>query len=130
MCKKPKNKDKNEFKLGDHIPLLDKAHPFCDNFDYMSCKMNVISSCFNTKRKFIEVCISKKVKPRTASPVKVERAYVSPKSSDSSHKTSQGAQIVDNLSNASKTYSSHAYVKTIVVAKNHEPKQIWVPKKT
>ena len=28
MCKKPKNKDKNEFKLGHQIPLLDKAYPF------------------------------------------------------------------------------------------------------
>ena len=53
MCKKPKNKDINEFKLGRQIPLLEKAYPFCDNFDCMPCKMNVIASCFNMKS---EIC--------------------------------------------------------------------------
>ena len=108
MCKKPKNKDKNEFKLGHQIPLLDKAYPFCDNFDCMPCNMNMIASCFNMKTKFIEGCISKNAKPRTASPFKVERTSVSPKSSDSFHKTSKSAHTPVKLTNAPKTYSSHA----------------------
>ena len=73
----------------------------------------------------------RKINQRTASPVKVERNYVSPKSSDTSHKTSQSAHTAVKLTNASKTYSSHAYIKTTnVTAKNHGPKQVWVPKKT
>ena len=130
MCKKPKNKDKNEFKLGHQIPLLEKAYPFCDNFDCMPCKMNVIASCFNMKTKFVKGCISKNAKTRTASPVKVERTSVSPKSSESSHKTSQGAQTAAKITNASKSYSSHAYIDKVDSAKNHGPKQVWVPKKT
>ena len=35
MCKRPKNENKNEFKLGHQIPLIEKAYPFCDNFDCM-----------------------------------------------------------------------------------------------
>ena len=82
------------------------------------------------KFKFVKGCISKKAKPRTASPVKVERTYVSPKSSESSHKTLQGAQTTTKISNASKSYSSHAYIDKVVAAKNHGPKQVWIPKKT
>ena len=62
MCKKPKNNDKNEFKLGHQIPLLEKTYPFGDNFDCMPCKMNVIASCFNMKTKFVKGCISKNAK--------------------------------------------------------------------
>ena len=64
MCKKPKNKDKNEFKLGHQIPLLEKAYPFCDNFYCMPCKMNMIASYFNMKTKFVKRCISKNGKIR------------------------------------------------------------------
>ena len=59
MCKKPKNKDKNESRLGHQIPLLNKAYPFCDNFDCMPCKMNVIASCFNIKTKFVKALLEK-----------------------------------------------------------------------
>ena len=129
MCKKPKNKDKNEFKLGHQIPVLEKAYPLCDNFDCMPCKMNVIASYFNMKNKFVKGCISKNAKSRTVSPVKVERTFVSPKSSEFSHKTSQGAQTTTKIANASKSYSSYTYIDKATTAKIHEPKQVWVPKK-
>ena len=73
MYRKPKNKDKNEFKLGHQIPLLEKYYPYCDNFDCMPCKMNGIASCFNMKTKFVKGCISKKAKPKTASPIDVDQ---------------------------------------------------------
>ena len=130
ICKNPKNKDKNEYKIGHQIHLLEKAYTFCDNFDCMPCKMNVIVSCFNMKTKFVKGCTSKNAKPRTASPVKDERTFVSPKSIESSHKTSQGAQTTTKIPNASKSYSSHAYIDKVVVAKNYGPKLVWVPKKT
>ena len=81
MSKKPKNKDKNEFKLGHRIPLLEKSYPICDNFDCMPCNMNVIASCFNMKIKFVEGCISKKDKSRATSPLKAEKTSLSPNSS-------------------------------------------------
>ena len=89
---------------------IEKAYPFCDNFDCMPCKMNVIASCFNMKTKFVKGCISKKAKSRTVSPIKVEKTIVSPKSSEFSHKTSQVAQTTTKIRNASKSYSSHAYI--------------------
>ena len=87
MCKKPKNEDKNEFKIGHQITLLKMAYPLCDNFDYMPCKMNVIASYFHTKRKFVEGCISKNEKSRAPSILKTEKTSLSPKSSEKSHKT-------------------------------------------
>ena len=71
MYKRPKNKDMYIFKLGRGIPLLEKACPFCDNFDCMPCKMNMIANYFNMKSKFIEVCTSKKENSRVAGPLKV-----------------------------------------------------------
>ena len=96
----------------------------------MPCKMHVIASCFNMKTKFVKGCISKKTKPRTASPIKAERTYVSPKSSESSHKTSKGAHTSTKIPDISKSYSSHAYVDKSTIAKHFGPKQVWVPKKT
>ena len=122
MYKKPKNKNKNKFKLGHQIPLLEKAYPLCDNFDCMPCKMNVIAICFNMKTKFVKGCISKNVKPRTASPIKDERTSVSPKSSESPHNTLQGAQTSAKITNAPKAYSSHTYINKVAAAKNHGPK--------
>ena len=55
---------------------------------------------------------------------------MSPKSSESSHKTSKGAHIAAKIPNASKSYSSYAYVDKTATAKHHGPKQVWVPKKT
>ena len=106
MCMKPKNKDKNGFKLGHQIPLIDKAYPFCDNFDCMPCKMNVIASCFNMKTKFVKGCISKNAKTKTASHVKDVRTYVSPKSSESLHKTSQSTHTTVKITNTPKAFSS------------------------
>ena len=80
--------------------MLEKAYPFCDNFDYMSCKMNVIARRFNMKSKFVEGCISKKGKSRAASPLKAEKTSLSPKSSEKSHKTSKGAKTTDKHTNA------------------------------
>ena len=57
MCKIPKNKNRDKFKLGHEILLLEKAYTFFDNFDCMSCMMNVIASCFNMKSKFVEGCV-------------------------------------------------------------------------
>ena len=130
MCKKPKNKDKNEFKLGHQIPFLDKAYPFYDNFDCMPCKINVIPSYFNMKSKFVKGCISKRGKSRAASPLKAEKTSLSPKSSKKSHKTSKSAKIVDKHTNAPKTPSSHTTASLNAAAKNNGPKQVWVPNKT
>ena len=130
MCKKPKNVDKNEFNLGHQIHLLEKTYPFCDNFDCMPCKMNVIVRCFNMKSKFVEDCISKKGKSRIASPLKSEKISLSPKSSEKSHKTSKGAKIADKHTNAPKTPSSHITASLNGAAANCGPKQVWVPKKT
>ena len=102
MCKKPKNEDMNEFKIGHQIPFLEKAYPFCDNFEGIPCKMNVITSCFNIKSKFVEGCISKKGKSRAASPLKAKKTSLPPKSSEKSHKSSKGAKIVDKNTNARK----------------------------
>ena len=96
----------------------------------MPCKMNVIASCFNMKIKFVEGCISKKGKYRAASPLKDEKTSLSPKSSEKSHKTSKGAKTADKHTNALKIHSSHTTASLNVAAKNHGPKQIWVPKKT
>ena len=54
MCKKPKNNDKIEFMLGPQIPFLEKVYPFCDNFDCVPCKMNVIASSFNMKTNLLK----------------------------------------------------------------------------
>ena len=129
MCKKPKNKDKNEFNLGHQIPLLEKAYPFCDNFDCMRCKMNVITSCFNMKTKFFKGCISKKEKPRTASAVKVERTSVSPKSSEPSHKTSKGAHKITKIPDAYKSYSSHAYIDKLQLLNIMDPNKFGYQRK-
>ena len=121
-CARNQNKDKHEFKLGNQIPLLEKAYPFCDNFDCMPCKMNVIASLFNMKSKFVEGCISKKGKSRAASPLKAKKTSLSPKSSDKSHKTSKGATIANKHTNALKTPSSHTIASLYAAAKNHGPK--------
>ena len=82
------------------------------------------------KTKFVKGCISKKAKPKTASPIKAERTSVSPKSSESTHKTSKGAWTSAKIPDASKSYSSYAYVDKTSTAKHHGPKQVWVAKKT
>ena len=55
---------------------------------------------------------------------------MSPKSSDSSHYTSKGAHTTTKIPDASKFYSSYAYVDKTATAKHHGPKQVWVPKNT
>lgn len=40
------------------VPLRRRDYPFCVNIDCMQCKIYVISSYFNLRRKFIYGCIS------------------------------------------------------------------------
>ena len=92
--------------------------------------MNVITSCFDMKNKFIEGCISKKTKSRSTSPFKVNKTHLSPKSSENSHKTSKGAKHTDKHTNAPKNHAIHKSVKQNIVTKLMDTNKFGYPKKT
>ena len=110
------------------VPLRHRDAPFCDKFDCMPCNMNVMTSCFNLRRQFIDGCIDHNLhthytRPKSSSPPKARKVPLSPMSENSSSKTHVG-----DKKTSPKNVDKHAEsVKT--VSKSPGPKLVWVPKK-
>ena len=66
---------------------------------------------------------------RATGPLKVEKAPLSPKSNENTHKTSKGAKREDKHINKPKMHSPHTYAKLNVTTKNYGPKQVWIQRK-
>lgn len=68
------------------MSLKDKNILFCDKLDCMPLNMNVMTSCFNLRRQFIEGCISQDKshtdasESKSFSPLKVKKEPMSTKS--------------------------------------------------
>ena len=110
-----------------YVPLKYRDSPFCDKFDCMPCNMNVMTSCFNLRKQFIDGCISHNshthyTKAKSSSPPKARKVPLSPKSENPKSKTSN----CDKKTEPPKKRDVNE-VKT--VSKSNGPKLVWVPKK-
>ena len=109
------------------VPLKYRDSPFCDKFDCMPCNMNVMTSCFNLRKQFIDGCISHNshthyTRPKSSSPPKARKVPLSPKSENSNSKTS-------NSDKKTEPPGKKHVNKVKTVSKATGPKLFWVPKK-
>ena len=126
-CKKPLGSVPKPF-YDCTVPLRHIDAPFCDKFDCMPCNMNVMTSCFNLRRQFVEGCMSHNyhthyTRSKSSSPPKARKVPLSPMSQNSSSKTSS----CEKKTSPKKVDKHAVYDKS--VSKPNGPKLVWVPKK-